>query len=61
MKHIINLIKRVLMAFVVIYTLNFLLINVNLFIPINLFTVIVVTLLGIPGSVALVILSYIIS
>lgn len=58
---ILKVVKKFLMSFVLIYTLDFLIININLFVPINFFTILISTVLGIPGTVSLVILSYIIS
>lgn len=48
-------IKRLILSFVLLYTYNLLAIYVNLVIPINIITLAMVTLLGIPGFVILVI------
>lgn len=59
-KKILKLIKNFVLAFVMLYTLNVLLINVGIFVPINVYTVSTATFLGIFGTVTLVILSIII-
>ncbi len=60
MKNIIlKVVKNFILAFVLLYTLNILLININIFVPINCFTVGISTILGPCGIFSLVILSYI--
>lgn len=51
---VIKVVKRICFAFVMLYGLNLILSGVNIFIPINLITLILVTILGIPGVLALV-------
>lgn len=58
-KIIIKLVKNFILAFILLYTLNILLINVNIFVPINVYTVGISTILGPFGTFSLVILSYI--
>lgn len=48
-------IKRLIMSFILLYTYNLLAIYVNLVIPINFITLFLVTLLGTPGFIVLVI------
>ncbi|MDO4995643.1 MAG: pro-sigmaK processing inhibitor BofA family protein [Bacilli bacterium] len=50
-----KLLKRIVLSFVLLYTYNLLAIYVNLIIPINIITVALVTFLGIPGFIVLVI------
>ena len=52
-KIILWLIKRVTFAFLIIYGLDLLLKGFNIFVPINYYTVIIVTLLGFPGLILL--------
>jgi len=46
-------IKKICFALVVIYSLNLLIMNLSVFVPINYFTIIVVSLLGFPGLITL--------
>ena len=48
-----KLVKRICFALVVIYSLNLLLGNLNVFVPINYFTVGAVSFLGFPGLISL--------
>lgn len=59
-KVILKLVKNFVLAFVLLYTVNILLLNINVFVPINIFTIGIATLLGPFGTFSLVILSYII-
>ena len=59
-KNIIKLLKKLCLAFVFLYGLNFFLSSLDIFIPINLITLILVTLLGIPGLLGLVVIFLII-
>lgn len=53
-KIILKILSKLCFAFVSIYGLNLILSGVNIFIPINLITVVLVTLLGSPGILGLV-------
>lgn len=53
-KKIIKLLRKICVAFVMLYGLNILLTSVNVFIPINIITLILVTFLGAPGILGLV-------
>ncbi len=53
-KNILKILSKLCFAFVSIYALNLILSNINIFIPINLITIVVVTLLGSPGILGLV-------
>ena len=59
-KNILVFIKNFVLSFIFIYTLNIMLVNVDLFIPINMYTLCISTFLGTSGIVSLVILSYLI-
>lgn len=60
MNKIIKLIRKICIAFVMLYGLNLILSSANIFIPINLITIILVTLLGSPGILGLVITYFLI-
>lgn len=51
---IIKQVRKVCIAFVMLYGLNLILSSANIFIPINIITIILVTLLGSPGILGLV-------
>ncbi len=53
-KTILKILSKLCFAFVMLYGLNLILSGVNIFIPINLFTIFLVTLLGSPGILGLV-------
>jgi len=50
---IIKIVQRVCFAIIVIYSIDVLIKNLNVFIPINHYTVVTVALLGFPGLVSL--------
>ncbi len=52
--------KKVVMAFLFLYGLNYFLSSLKIYIPINIFTTLVVTFLGIPGLFSLIILFFIV-
>ncbi len=64
MKKIVNktvkVLRKICIAFVMLYGLNIILNNVNIFIPINIITLILVTMLGVPGILGLVVTYFII-
>ena len=60
MKYIVKVVKRLIMAFLILYGLNVMLSGVDFYIPINLVTVGSITLLGIPGILGLVAMFFII-
>lgn len=60
MKIIFKLIKKVTFALAVIYSFNIIMEALNLFIPINLYTIGCITVLGFPGLFLLVGLSAIV-
>jgi len=51
---IIKVVRKICMAFVMLYGLNLILSSVNIFIPINIITITLVSLLGAPGILGLV-------
>ena len=53
-KTILKILSKLCFAFVMLYGLNLILSGVNIFIPINLITIVLVTLLGSPGILGLV-------
>lgn len=59
-KKIIKLIRKICLAFVMLYGLNLILSSVNVFIPINIITLVLVTFLGVPGTLGLVLTSFLI-
>lgn len=54
-----KIIKRVIMAFFMIYGFNYFMVPLNLIIPMNLFTIIFVSIFGIPMLMVLVIIKLI--
>ena len=56
LKIIVKIIKRLAMAFLILYGLNVMLVGLNFYIPINFITVGSITLLGIPGILGLVVM-----
>lgn len=52
-KKIITIVRKVCFAFLLLYGINVLLSSLNIFIPINLLTVVTVSLLGTPGFISL--------
>lgn len=53
-KKIIKVVRKICIAFVMLYGLNLILSSVNIFIPINIITITLVSLLGTPGILGLV-------
>ncbi len=56
MKNIFKLIKRIIISFCLLYTFNFITSKTGFFIPINLYSITLVTLIDFPGIILLVIL-----
>lgn len=56
MKHIWNVVKKVIIAIFILYGINLLISSLNILIPINIVSIILVSLLGVPGILTLVIL-----
>lgn len=59
-RKILNLLKKIVAAFLLLYGLNYFLSSLQIAIPINLITVAVVSFLGIPGLSSLIILFFIV-
>jgi len=55
-KLFISLLKKIILAIVLLYTLNIMFSSLNIMIPINYLTISIVCLLGMPGIVTLFIL-----
>ena len=53
-KKVLKILGKLCFAFVSVYGLNLILSGVNIFIPINIITIVLVTLLGTPGILGLV-------
>lgn len=60
MKNIIELLKKIIMSYIVLYGFNLIAANFNMLIPINLITVLLVTILGVPSLIALVLLKIVV-
>ncbi len=59
-KKIGKLIKHVVLAFLLLYGLNCLISSLHIYIPINIYTVGVVSFLGVPGLASLIILFFVV-
>ena len=57
LKKIFNLIKKFIVAVLLIYAYNKMALPLDLFIPMNLFTILLVTLFGIPSIIMLILFS----
>ncbi len=57
---VIKVVKKLCIAFVMLYGLNLILSSINIFIPINIFTLAIVTLLGAPALMGLVAIFFLI-
>lgn len=60
LKTVLSIIKKIILAFILIYSIDLILGNANIFIPLNIWTIILTTILGPFGIVALIILKMII-
>lgn len=54
MKKVFEILKKVVLSFVILYSYNLIAVNFNMIIPINLFTVLIVAILGAPALLALI-------
>ena len=54
MKIILKIVKRIIFAFVLLYSFNIIMDALNMFIPLNLYTIASVAVLGFPGLFLLV-------
>ncbi len=57
---VVKIVKKLCLAFVMLYGLNLILASIDVFIPINVITLIVVTLLGTPSILGLVVVFFLI-
>ncbi len=58
LKFIINVIKKISFAFVLLYGINLIMNSLNVFIPINIPTLTIISLLGAPGLLSLFVISF---
>ena len=56
MKKICNLFKKIIFSFVILYSFNTIASNFSLIIPINIITVSIITILGLPALFSLILL-----
>lgn len=54
MKNILEIIKRILLSFAILYTYNLIAVNFNMVIPINVVTILLITFFGTPSLIALI-------
>ncbi|MBQ4584231.1 MAG: pro-sigmaK processing inhibitor BofA family protein [Bacilli bacterium] len=59
-KVLFKVLKRVLFAFIFLYSFNLLVSSININIPVNLISIGIVSCLGTPGLLSLVIMSFIV-
>lgn len=59
MKKVMMLVKRIIMSFFVLYGYNLIAANFNMVIPINIITIGLLTILGVPSLLALLLLKVI--
>ena len=59
-KKLMIILRKIVVAFLLLYGLNYFITSLHIYIPINLFTVGIVSLLGIPGLSSLIILFFIV-
>ena len=57
---VIKIVKKLCLAFIMLYGLNLILASIDVFIPINVITLILVTLLGTPSILGLVVVFFLI-
>ncbi len=55
-----KLLRNIVLAFLLIYALDYLVSSLHVYIPINVFTVGITTFLGLPGLASLIILFFIV-
>lgn len=59
-KGLVNCIKRIVVAFLMLYGFNLMVSSINLYIPLNFITVGVVSVLGIPGLLSFIVMFYVV-
>lgn len=60
MKNILAIVKKIIMSYVILYGYNLIAVNFNMVIPINIITILLITLLGVPSLLALLLLRIVI-
>lgn len=55
MKYIIKVIKKISVSFGLLYGYNMLMQSFNIPLPFNIFTIVIISLLGIPGFISLIV------
>lgn len=60
LKNGISIIKKIIFSFVMLYGLNLLVNSMNVLIPINIFTIGTISVLGVPGLVSLIAMFFIV-
>lgn len=59
-KKLVSVLKKIVAAFLILYGFNLLVSSISIYIPINFITLGVVSILGIPGLLSLVVLFFIV-
>ena len=59
-KKILKWLRNIVLAFLVLYGLNYLISSIHIYIPINFITVGIVSFLGLPGLASLIIMFFIV-
>ena len=57
LKKILNVVKKIIMAVLLIYAYNIMGLPINVMIPINIITVLIASILGLPGILSLIVFS----
>lgn len=60
MKNILLIVKKIIMSYVILYGYNLIAVNFNMVIPINVITILLITVLGVPSLLALLLLRIVI-
>ena len=59
MKKIFNLVKKLIYSFLLLYNFNMILLPININIPINIVNMLIISFLGIPSFVSLILILFI--
>ncbi len=60
MKNVLLLMKKIIMSYIILYGYNLIAVNFNMVIPINVITILLITFLGVPSLLALLLLRIVI-
>lgn len=60
MKNVLVIIKKIIMSYIILYGYNLIAVNFNMVIPINVITILLITFLGVPSLLALLLLRIVI-